>query len=520
MRRSPAWITAIVAALVVIHTPALGSPEVSKARLISDLAYPATVLIYCRVDGLVDTPDYEIQASIAVIGSGFFVNPNGYIVTNGHVVFAVDNNDPLQDSVVRYYLLYNAFEALVEYFQEQGYALSEEDVQMIYDYVMRHGEVKSVTLNVWVILGEVKGADIEAKGIKARIVAKSPFIEKDIALLKIDLENTPTLLLGDSSEVKVGDEIYAIGYPGVVVFHEMLSPETMLVPSLTRGIISAFRRTISDTPALQTDAAVTHGNSGGPALNSEGEVIGVVNMGSVDPNEMIKVAGFNFLVPSNLVRDFLRENGVENKGGPVDELYLRALALYYAKCYDSAIREFKRVLELFPYHWYVKKLMADAQNALARGERARSSVNVTVPAGEVEYGSEVVVSGTVRVVHEAPLPLDYKFTGASVKIIYVKPGGEEVAHVVPLSADGTFNDAIEVREEGEWRVEVVWEGNADMEGASSTASFRVSPLPLNITFIAAAAAAVVAVIALIAILVKRRRARPPPPPIPPPPATP
>ena len=517
------WVL-VVFIFVLISLPQafLAIPQgITKVQLISDIAYPAVVFIYAEVSGEIETPDYIITTSIGGFGTGFFVNPHGYIVTCGHVVFAMDNVDPLQDSVVRHYLLYKAAIELINYFKEQGYTLTQEDIRAIFNYVFTQGKVTKTSLDVYVILGEAVGADIKAKGIKARVVVKSPFIEKDIAILKVDLENTPTLLLGDSDKVRIGDEVYAVGYPGVVVFHEMLSPETMLVPSITKGIISARRKTKYDTPALQTDVPTTHGNSGGPALDKEGRVIGVVNMGSVDPEKMIEVAGFNFLVPSNVVKDFLREYGISNEEGTTDKLYRKALALYYAKCYDSAIKEFNALLNIFPYHWYAKKLIVEAQKAMARGEKANSTIELVVPTKEVEFGKEVSISGKILLVHESPLPVEYEFPGGTVRIEYIKPDGEKITHTIAIEKDGSFSDMIKVEKEGLWKIIVSWDGNKDMYSSEASATMKVAPPPFDIMkFVPIIGIVVVVTVVILAVLMRRRKApekRLPPPPPPPPP---
>jgi serine protease Do len=90
----------------------------------------------------------------------------------------------------------------------------------------------------------------------------------DIALLKIDLGALPALRLGSSTTVAVGDAVIAIGNP------------FGLGQSVTAGIISARGRTLEDDPYvdfLQTDAAINHGNSGGPLLTLDGVVVGVTS---------------------------------------------------------------------------------------------------------------------------------------------------------------------------------------------------------------------------------------------------
>jgi S1-C subfamily serine protease len=131
--------------------------------------------------------------------------------------------------------------------------------------------------------------------MKARLVGADP--STDVAVLKVDAHAralTP-LTLGNSDSVRVGDAVVAIGNP------------FGLDRSVTAGIVSALQREVQAPNAypidhvIQTDAAINHGNSGGPLLNADGEVIGVNSQiqtgGTSDGN-----VGVGFAIPINTVR--------------------------------------------------------------------------------------------------------------------------------------------------------------------------------------------------------------------------
>lgn len=114
--------------------------------------------------------------------------------------------------------------------------------------------------------------------------------ENDVAVLKIDGENLPHVTIGDSDNMKVGDEVYAVGNPlGELDF------------SMTTGHVSALDRLIATDNSsesinmFQFDAAVNSGNSGGPVYNTEGEVVGVVTAKYSDSG----VEGLSFAIPIN-----------------------------------------------------------------------------------------------------------------------------------------------------------------------------------------------------------------------------
>jgi putative serine protease PepD len=135
----------------------------------------------------------------------------------------------------------------------------------------------------------------------ATIVGADP--SRDLALLKVDAGNLPTLTLGDSSSVGVGDPTYAIGNP------------FGLDHTLTTGIVSALQRQLQAPDgaaidgAIQTDAALNPGNSGGPLLDADGRVIGVnsqIQTGSSNGAEGGNV-GIGFAIPANTVKAFIAE---------------------------------------------------------------------------------------------------------------------------------------------------------------------------------------------------------------------
>jgi hypothetical protein len=192
-------------------------------------------------------------------------------------------------------------------------------------------------------------------------------MERDLALLKIEgLTNCPVLMVGDSDNVAIGDDVYMFGFPGVVTFHTELGPETTLAPSMTSGIVSAKRFTNVQTPCFQTDAMITHGNSGGAGLNNNAEAIGVCSRGSVTETGQ-EVAGFDFLIQSNVLKAFLEESNVDNVKGPVDETFEKGLTYYYDKHYSAAKQEFETVVGLFDYHWRAKSLISECNTAIAAG---------------------------------------------------------------------------------------------------------------------------------------------------------
>jgi S1-C subfamily serine protease len=185
-----------------------------------------------RVKLLPLLPAFTINLPGQGLGSGFFIHPSGYVLTNEHVIRGAS-------------------------------------------------KIRAMTL--------------DAEDLALTVVAKDPVF--DIALLKVVAKNRtfPTLPMGDSTSVGVGEAVIAIGNP------------LGLGHTVTMGIVSQTGRHLSAAPAgdgrridyMQTDAAINPGSSGGPLVTMTGAWVGVNTAG------VTTAQGLAFAVPSSQVREFL-----------------------------------------------------------------------------------------------------------------------------------------------------------------------------------------------------------------------
>jgi len=250
--------------LAALVAAALSFPGVARAEgpgvlrqldsALSQLAErvsPAVVHILVSGYGPAGTDDGRTDTALIArqhaVGSGVIVDPSGYIVTNAHVV--------------------------------QG------------------------ALRIVVVLPATSSAQARRHAMKkgvfeARVIGTHQ--ESDLAVLKIDAQGLPALPLRDTTPVKQGELVFAVGSP------------QGLASSMTMGIVSAAaRETGLDAPMLfvQTDAPINPGNSGGPLVNADGEVVGI--------NTFILTRsggsqGLGFAIPAPVARfvyEGLRKNG-------------------------------------------------------------------------------------------------------------------------------------------------------------------------------------------------------------------
>lgn len=180
-------------------------------------------------------------------------------------------------------------------------------------YVLTNHHVIEGADNIYVTL-------TDKREFKAKVIGSDK--RTDVALLKIDGKDLPTIKIGDDSKAKVGQWVVAIGSP------------FGLDNTVTAGIISAKARDTGEyLPFIQTDVAVNPGNSGGPLLNLDGEVIGI---NSQIYSRTGGFMGISFAIPIDevmRVADQLKKTGKVTRGrigvgiGDVDEDVAKALGL-------------------------------------------------------------------------------------------------------------------------------------------------------------------------------------------------
>lgn len=148
-------------------------------------------------------------------------------------------------------------------------------------YVITNAHVVSNSKSVAVVLSDKTEYEAKIVGVDTKT---------DLAVLKIDANNLKAAEFGDSSKLKEGEDVYAIGNPSGI----------QLSGSFTKGIISGLNRRIQSyggatVNAIQTDAAINPGNSGGALVNSYGQVIGI-NSSKISS---VSYEGIGFSIPIN-----------------------------------------------------------------------------------------------------------------------------------------------------------------------------------------------------------------------------
>jgi len=345
MRR---WIAGVL--LLALPSLAHAAPSVQEILL---RAKPAVALVVSEVAAEVTATcptggkQQVSPAPFRETGTGWFVNPNGWLVTNGHVVSPAYQPKP---EISRELL-------------ERGVRQACGDLsEQAFTTAMGRAKIK-LDPSISVLLSN--GMRLDATVSKySPPVAGEGMSGRDLALLKLEAADMPSLMLGDSSNAKIGDKIHILGFPGVVLSHELLNASAKVEASVTNGGISGFKQDLANQPVIQVDAPAAWGNSGGPVVASDGKVVGVLTFVTLDTgNQSAIVQGFNFVSPSAAVREFLKGTAVKlDEVSRFNAEWHAGLEDFFSGSYGRAEKHFEEANRLLPELTDVRRMIGEAKN--------------------------------------------------------------------------------------------------------------------------------------------------------------
>lgn len=368
-----------------------------------NLTKPSTVRIIQHVTGKAELPDVRIDLEKLdiiptpavtgksididqyITGSGFVVNSDGYILTNSHVVSYQTIKNALASIkaasiVVREALLYEKSGKKVP---ESLNDLNAGDnakklAKKMVDYMVDNGkftlEKKIVVINPSSATEDKKKMFEEGFGGSMVSVNDKYFNDQhDVALIKIDKKSLPTLELGDSSAINAGNKIYVFGFPGSADIGK-----SFLESSFTDGSISALKESDSkDFKLMQSDAKVSSGSSGGPMINDQGKVLGILTYAS--SKDMVEAGdGFAFALPISEASSWIDDYYISNELKPIQlnstsypSHFRKGMNYLNAKHCKQAIDEFnaaKNVDSAFSTEKYVQGYIDKCNSMITAGQ--------------------------------------------------------------------------------------------------------------------------------------------------------
>lgn len=335
-------------------------------------------------------------------GSGFIITPNGYVATNGHVVkftpldVLVDSIYLQNQQVTRAYLNFllktgKIDEATANYYYAQSISGNQNvqddlvsSLQLLPDQTTTRATNEQGYYAVQLSNQAVKFDENNIKTfnygdsiVRANLVdinydpyvdvSKDGFKSSDVALLKLDgAKEYPYLSLGSIDGLGSGSALTVIGFPGLA--ENALVNTSESVPTATEGKVSSIRTANGTSNKLiQSDVSIAHGNSGGPALNSNGEVVGIATYAieeqGAQVNYMRDIADLKLLLSKNNI-------GIPTANSGSEKLWQDGLSKYAKAYYTSAISDFKKVKQIYPQNRLVDEFIAKAEAAKKEGKEA------------------------------------------------------------------------------------------------------------------------------------------------------
>lgn len=377
------------------------SADPSNQQYITDLVSPAVVKIYHVLCGRI-----QISSTVetfdqcrAVTGSGFLISQDGLIATNGHVV-VYEPRDALVDALVgnpetiapllspllnisdndmkklrtqpaflarTVSQIYELPEGSIS-FEEKNEALlvslgsrpllpsSDEDVQGFFSFRDTR-DIKNATLLAYDYTAEDQ--------LNLLTGDTTGFTKSDVALLRIPIQNTPVINMAQPADISRGQSIAILGFPSDA--ENNLVDISELIVTNTYGSISSIRTAAGGNGRLfQTDSDASQGNSGGPAINQNSEVIGLLTYRFKD--DTTQNAAKSYIRDIDDIRELLASETISLDLNSKTQISWReGLTAYANGRFSDALPHFQTVAASYPQHRLVYTYLNAAQQNIAAG---------------------------------------------------------------------------------------------------------------------------------------------------------
>ena len=315
-----------------------GNVTNSFVRLV-DIAKPAVVRIITIIGGhltvhfpngqTVTFPQNSPNYPLGLSGTGTFISAQGDILTADHVV------NPPHDATLDQYLDQTAAPDVSNYYDQNvnpGSPLSPDQVTQ----ELTGGQLRSSTQydqpTSEAYLSTDYTGQLNATSPQTlptyvhspvdRIEAQSSFTARDVAIIHVShMNDMPLVQIGDSTTVQEQDELRIVGFPGNGDVN-MNNISQLLTSSINQVFVSSIKTTDAGAPVLQVSGNVEHGDSGGPALNSSGQIVGIVSFGTSGPGNT------SFLQASASASMLVQQAHVNTTPGPFEKAWTQAFNDY------------------------------------------------------------------------------------------------------------------------------------------------------------------------------------------------
>ena len=367
---------ALVAGLLVAAAALAGTRDAAALTVQEAIlrAKPAVALITAEVRADVTMncgqgPVTVNPAPFVETGTGWFVDGRGWLLTNAHVVDPAHRMPPwvtheLKKKAIEQACVAPALKAR-GLMRGQRPDLEDQIRRQASDLALASARI-TPRARITVLLSNGTLLPAEVKKFSPPLYvdsANQPLRDsgRDLALLRVKDGVYPAIGL-TTREVQIGDPVRILGFPGVVVTHELLNRSATLEASVTNGAVSGIKQDAINQDLVQTDAPASFGNSGGPAIGDDSRLVGVMTFVSLSPAGGAIVQGFNFLIPARDVGRFLQGTEVKAGDSPFNAVWAAGIAALREGRYARAAAKIGEANTMLSGLSDVKRLLADAED--------------------------------------------------------------------------------------------------------------------------------------------------------------
>jgi len=424
-----------------------------------DIAKPAVVRIITTLGGrltvvfpnnkTVTFPQNGGTYQVQVSGSGAIISAHGDILTADHVI------KPPHDASLNQFIELEAAQDVANYANEninpQGLWISKDALNALNSgYFLSQAYYTTTIAKVYLstdYTGPIQATYLQnlPLGISAavdRVEAESPVNQQDLAIIHVKMDDTPSIPLGDSSNVAQQDELTIIGFPGNGDVSTRGDPTDTLTSSINKVYVSALKHTDAGTQVIQVGGNIEHGDSGGPALDSNGHIVGVV---SFDQN-VSTPEGTGFLQTSNSTNTLIRGLGLDLKPGNLEQEWSQAFTDYTSTApghWHRAQAEFQHLSSnyqqfhaLEPFLTYTTSQASQEQLP----EQKQSQTNLGLVLGIVAICLAIVITVLALVISASRRKRDL----TPVSTVFLQLARTMIPKITPMPHSPTYTQPVQL----------------------------------------------------------------------------
>lgn len=368
------YILALLVSTPVTYADGIPGGNVSDPVVRAvDIAKPAVVRIFTSLGGQLTVRFSATQSAtfpldggtypLTLSGTGTFISAHGDILTADHVV------NPPHDQQLDQFLDTTAAPDVASYINQNlkpsSPATKDQVAQELTSGQLpsnsNYGTPKSQVFLSTDYTGSLNAPDLPSVPSQFwapvdRIELASSVNQEDVAIVHVDMNDMASVELGDSSSVQQQDTLTILGFPGNGDVSDR--PTNLLTLSANEIFVSSIKTTDQGAQVIQVGGNVEHGDSGGPALNNQGTVVGIVSF------VLSEQGSTSFLQASNSARRLVQGLHLDTTPGPFQRAWSQAFSDYASSTpghWHKAQQELEQLAAKYPMFKAITPYLAYAQ---------------------------------------------------------------------------------------------------------------------------------------------------------------